>query len=390
MMHLNREEEKILNGEMGEAKRKAMEIIVKLGDFFGAERTIEIDNAHISGISYKNIGDPGIDFLKKFSEERVMVKTTINPIGFDLDFPEFFSTDNSFISKQMEIVNIFKKMGVSPSLTCTPYYIDEIRGKQHIAWAESSAIVYANSIIGAMTNRESGISALASAITGKSAYYGLHLREGRMATHRVILDFKPSHFEHSVIGLYIGLNIKNGIPYIKGVSGNLDALKSLGASMNSTGSIPMFHAEGITPEWREAGEGGEIIHIGREDIHALRESYSIDTDPDAVMIGCPHLSVDELLAIAEYLKNRRVKDKKRLLLFTSRHIRNKIPSVISEIEKRGAKVFSDTCMVVSPLSSDYVSVGLSSGKATFYLGREKIKVVFADMETLMGMVTYED
>ncbi|MEM3540357.1 MAG: aconitase X, partial [Thermoplasmata archaeon] len=90
-MFLTKEEEKMLNGEMGEAKRKAMEIIVKLGDFFGAENTIDVENVHISGISYKNLGDPGLDFLKKFKNEKVKVKTTLNPIGFDLDFPDFFT-----------------------------------------------------------------------------------------------------------------------------------------------------------------------------------------------------------------------------------------------------------------------------------------------------------
>ncbi|MEM3220405.1 MAG: aconitase X, partial [Thermoplasmata archaeon] len=161
-MFLTKEEEKMLNGEMGEAKRKAMEIIVKLGDFFGAENTIDVENVHISGISYKNLGDPGLDFLKKFKNEKVKVKTTLNPIGFDLDFPDFFTNDSNFIKKQIEIINIFHSMGANNTLTCTPYYIENIWEKEHLAWAESSAIVYANSIIGARTNRESGISALAS------------------------------------------------------------------------------------------------------------------------------------------------------------------------------------------------------------------------------------
>lgn len=389
-MYLEKDEERMLNGEMGEAKAKAMEIIVKLGDFYGAERTIKIENAHISGISYKNIGDPGIDFLKKFSMEKVMVKTTINPIGFDMDFPEFFSGNREFITKQLEIVRIFDGMGVSPSLTCTPYYLSEIKKNEHLAWAESSAIVYANSIIGAMTNRESGISSLASAITGRAALYGLHTQEGRKATHTVKLDFKPEFFDYSLIGLFLGINIGKGIPYISGLELLPDALKSMGAAMNSTGSIPMFHAEGITPEWKASGPGDEIISIGKKDLQEMREKFSVDDEPDAVMIGCPHLSEGEIVAISDYMKKRRVKKEKSLLLFTSRQVKVRRAEFVSYIESKGARVFSDTCMVVSPLTSGYRTVGLSSGKAAYYVGKEKIGVFFSDIRTLLEMVTYED
>jgi hypothetical protein len=388
-MYLDNEEERILNGEEGEAKKIAMEIILRLGDFYGAEKTVKINNAHISGISYKNIGDAGIDFLEKFVNEKVAVKTTINPIGFDLDFPEFFTDDDDFLKKQMKIVDIFHRIGVIPSLTCTPYYIVDIKSGEHISWAESSAIVYANSIIGARTNRESGISALASAIIGRSAYYGLHTDEGRKATHKVILDFSPEFFDYAVLGLFIGLNIRNGIPYIVGLKNDLDALKSLGASMNSTGSIPMFHAEGITPEWKIADNAEEIIHVDKDDLRATKEKFSVDIEPESVMIGCPHLSEGELYAIEAYLRNRKLREGKNLFLFTSRHLKNKLMNVVSKIEKSGAKVFSDTCMVVSPISNRYKILGLSSGKATYYIGREKIKVFFSDMETVLGMVTYE-
>ena len=388
-MFLTKEEEKMLNGEMGEAKRKAMEIIVKLGDFFGAENTIDVENVHISGISYKNLGDPGLDFLKKFKNEKVKLNTTLNPIGFDLDFPDFFTNDSNFIKKQIEIINIFHSMGANNTLTCTPYYIENIWEKEHLAWAESSAIVYANSIIGARTNRESGISALASSITGKSANYGLHLDEGRKSTHTIFVDFSPSFFDYSLIGFLIGKTIKNGIPYIIGLKNDLDALKSLGASMNSTGSIPMFHAENITPEWKYAGKGDEKIRIDKKDIDDIRMKISVDIEPDAVLIGCPHLSEGEISAIAAYLKKRFVKKNKNLLLFTSKFVKEKMQDEIKIIEKSGAKVFSDTCMVVSPISHSFNTIGLSSGKATYYLGKEKLKIFYSDIQTLLEMITYE-
>ncbi len=390
MMFLTKLEEKMLNGEMGEAKEKAMQIIIKIGEFFGAEKTIEIKNVHISGISYKNIGDPGIDFLKKFMDEKVVIETTLNPIGFDLEYPHLFTEDKNFVEKQLQIIKIFQGMGAKQSLTCTPYYIENIGMGDHIAWAESSAIVYANSIIGARTNRESGISALASSITGRSAFYGLHTDEGRKSDFLVKLDFKPEFFDYSLIGLFIGLTIKNGIPYFVGLENDLDALKSLGASMNSTGSIPMFHAEGITPEWKNAGNGNEKIIIGKEDIKNLREKISVNIDPEAVLIGCPHLSEREISAIASFLKNRTVKKGKKLILFTSRFLKEKMKDEVRIIEKSGAKVFSDTCMVVSPLTLSLGTIGLSSGKATYYLGKEKIKIFYTDTKLMLEMVTNEN
>ncbi len=385
-MYLTNEEEKMLNGEYGEALSTAMNLIVKLGEFYNAEKTVEISSSQISGISYKNIGDFGIDFLKKFENARVKVQTFINPIGFDLDSPEYFTDDEKFILKQKEIIDIYKKIGVKPTLTCTPYYIYKPSMGEHLAWAESSAIVYANSILGARTNRESGISALASALTGRVAYYGMHTDEGRKPTIKIKFDFRPEFSDYSTIGLYIGKTIENGIPYFTDIENDPDYLKILGASMNATGSIPMFHAENITPEWKIYNkEKIEKMVIEKKEIENFSENINCKKEPDVVFVGCPHLSDMEINEIAKLLKNRRVKKGKELMLFTSRTVKNNNIDTVREIEKSGAKVFSDTCMVVSPIYKNFAVIGLNSGKATFYLGKEK-KTVLMDLKNLLEMV----
>ncbi len=385
-MYLSSEEERMLQGEYGEEVSLAMNLIVKLGDFYNAEKTVNITSSQISGISYKNIGDFGIDFLKKFENTKVKVKTFINPIGFDLEHPEYFTDDKDFIEKQKEIIEIYKKIGVTPTLTCTPYYIYRPSWGEHIAWAESSAIVFANSLLGARTNRESGISALASAITGRVAFYGMHTDEGRKPTLKIKFEFKPEFSDYSTMGLYIGKTVANGIPYFLDLDNDQDYLKILGAAMNATGSIPMFHAENITPEWKNYDTKDlEKISIEKKDIQDFREKINCKKDVDVVFLGCPHLSDKELIEIAKLLRNRKVKSGKKLMLFTSRAVKNSNIDTVREIEKSGANVFSDTCMVVSPIYKDFTVIGLNSGKATFYLGKER-KTVLMDLKNLLEMV----
>lgn len=389
-MEITKEEERMLDGEFGEGTKIAMELILKLGEYYGAKNTVKIGSVQISGISYKNLGEYGIDLLERFRGSSVKVPSYLNPIGFDLDEPEFFTNDSSFIKGQLKILEIFKSIGAHLSLTCTPYYILNPKMGEHIAWAESSAIVYANSVLGARTNRESGISALAAALTGRAANYGLHQDEGRRATIIVDFDFNLNFFDHAIAGLFLGSKIGKGIPYFKGISNNLDALKALGAALNSSGSIPMFHAENITPEFKDAVSVDlEKITISRKDLENFRLSLSTDIDPDVVMIGCPHLSTEELKNIAFFLKKRKVRQGKSLILFTSRKVKEEAINYIVEIERSGARVFTDTCMVVSPLQEKYSVVGLNSGKATYYVGKER-KVFFTDMVTLMELVTDEN
>ncbi len=182
-MYLTKEEERIYEGEYGWANQICMKILVRLGELFNASRLILVSSAHVSGVSYKTLGDAPAEFLKALSDAEVKVKTkaTLNPQSVDQEYLCKKLPEN-LCKKQREILGYFEKMGFENSLTCTPYYLETPRKNSHLAWAESSAVVYANSVIGAWTNREGGPSALAAAIIGKTPDYGVHQSENRQPT----------------------------------------------------------------------------------------------------------------------------------------------------------------------------------------------------------------
>ncbi len=381
-MHLTREEEKALEGEFGPAVKKAHEILVALGDMFGAERLIPISGAHISGLSYRTLGDHGVHFIRTMSGARFRVPTTINPVGFDVCRWREMSISEEFHERQMEVLDVFRQMGAEPVCTCTPYHIHPPRRGEHLAYAESSAVVYANSVLGAMTNREGGPSALAAAIAGKTPLYGMHIPENRKARCRVEVLFRPDHARCSALGLYLGATLGDAIPLITfPEKPDETCLKLMGAAMAASGSIPMFHVEGMTPEWKEAGEGEERLVVGIEDVKWYSESR-LPPEVDAVVIGCPHLSPGELVALNDILP-RRVR--LPLFVFASRWALEGAGDAVREMEMKGAKVYADTCMVVSPFLSGYRRILTNSGKAFNYLKMRKFgghEVWIADTETI--------
>ncbi|HPP45186.1 MAG TPA: aconitase X, partial [Methanomassiliicoccaceae archaeon] len=157
-MHLDRDEEAILAGEKGEGGRRAMELLVALGDIYGAERLVPIASAHLSGVSYKTIGEGGIGLLEEMAADaRVCVPTTLNPAGMDRERWKEMGISPRFADRQEHIIRCYEKLGVISDCSCTPYLGTNMpRRGQHIAWAESNALSFANSVIGARTNREGG------------------------------------------------------------------------------------------------------------------------------------------------------------------------------------------------------------------------------------------
>ncbi len=363
-MNLSKDEEKLLESD-NPTIAKCMEILVALGEIFGAERLIPIKSAHISGISYKNIGEEGLEWLKSL-KARVRVRTTLNPAGMDLERWKDMGLNDRFVKKQIEVIKALESIGAELTLTCTPYYIHKPSLGDHLAWAESSAVVYANSVIGARTNRESGISALASAIIGKTPYYGLHVKENRAPT---ILVKVKGDLNPSIVGYKIGSEIDE-IPIFDFERRLSDVeLKQLGASLASTGNIAMFHVIDQTPEWREFDIPNEKMEVDRVEIKD-------DCEPDLIALGCPHLSEEEIREIARIIE-RYGKPKKPVWLFTSRHVYNKLRHVIEKLESKGIKVFRDTCMVVSPATERFECVMVNSGKALTYLPKlRRVKAIF--------------
>ncbi|NIU39648.1 DUF521 domain-containing protein, partial [Candidatus Bathyarchaeota archaeon] len=279
-MHLTKDEEQMLDGEQGYAIQKSMEILVALGRIYRAEKLIRVGSVQVAGVSYHNLGDAGLEFLNKLAKDgKVKVLTTLNPAGMDLEDWRKLGISEEFAEKQNLVIEAFRKMGIVISCTCTPYLIGNLPTYgEHIAWSESSAVTFANSIIGARTNREGGPSALAAAFVGKTPYYGLHLEENRVPDTHVDVKAKLKTLsDYGALGYSIGKKVQNKIPYITGIEdADLDKLKTFCASVVTYGAKPLFYMKGITPGSEKQRLPKESIIIQDTDIQEAYESINDD------------------------------------------------------------------------------------------------------------------
>jgi len=386
-MYLSREEESIYRGKRGESLRRAMEILVALGDIYDAKRLVPVKSVQIAGVSFKNIGDAGLEWISDL-RGRAVVPSILNPAGMDLCRWKEMGISEDFARKQEETVEAYRRLGVSVDCTCTPYQIyDRLATKgDHLAWSESSAVAYANSVIGAKTNREGGPSALAAALIGKTPCYGYHLDENRRPTHSIAVEADLKGSDYGALGFFVGRIVKDGIPRFKLSSRpSPDELKSLGAAMAASGSVALYYVEDVTPGPPPGSNPDEKVSLGRKDLDEVYEKYP-GVDAEIVAIGCPHCSKDELEKIARLLEGR--KTKKELWICTARKIAEAYPDLVARIEMSGAKVLCDTCMVVSPASERYRKMMVNSGKALVYLpGLCGVKAGFGSTEECIDVAT---
>ncbi len=388
-MQLSKEEQGMLDGAMGDAARESMEILVALGKIYGAQKMIPVTSAQVAGVSYKTIGQAGLEYLADLAAKgaKTRIPTFLNPAGMDREQWKEMRIPADFAEKQIEVLDAFAKMGIMKTCTCAPYLIG-IRPKkgEHVAWAESSAIAFANSILGARTNREGGPSALAAAICGVTPYYGLHLDENRVAG--MVVDVKcelKSTADFGALGSAVGKLAKTKYPAFKGIkSATEDQLKVLGASMAATGSVPLFFIEKMTPEWNVASDA-ERISIGAEELKAERRKIDTGLKPDLVTIGCPHASLKEIKEVAELVAKKTPTCE--FWVCTARKTKEEADRLGygKTISAAGGRIVADTCMVVCPLESmGYAVTGANSGKAAAYLPNLcKQKVAFGDLEDIL-------
>ncbi|MBN2065392.1 MAG: aconitase X catalytic domain-containing protein [Candidatus Thermoplasmatota archaeon] len=390
-MYLTKQEECILNGEHGEVMERMFRLLVRLGDIYGADAMISVGSVQVAGVSYKSIGGPGMEFLEDMASKgaKVKVLTYLNPAGMDLENWREYGFPKDFAKNQLRIMDAFKRMGIVVTATCTPYLAGNLpRFREHIAWSESSAVSFSNSVIGARTNREGGPSALAAAICGVTPNYGLHLWENRQPTIKVTVDADLTfNADFGALGYYVGKQVKNKIPYFTGIKdANTDHLKALGAAMAASGAVALYHVEGLTPEADLVEKKNlETISVTQKDITETYKTLNTGKKPDIVIFGCPHASLREISALAEKLEGKRLK--KPVWICTSRMIKEASERMgYNEIiTKAGGSVIADTCMVVSPIEDmGYKTTGVNSGKAANYLpGFCKQDVCFATIDDLV-------
>ncbi len=376
-MHLTRAEERTLRGEEGLSRQKAMELLVALGDIYGAERLVTVASAQVSGASFKTIGDAGITWLEEMAAGgTTSVPAMVNPLGMDLRRWRSMGIPQRFHEKQVRIVKAYQAMGLLPVYSCTPYLAGHRpRRGQHVAWAESSATVFANSVLSARTNREGGPSALAAAIVGKTAEYGLHLDENRVPQVLVELKSIPRELI-PVAGYLVGKAAGNRIPMVTGLDMTLDEHKSFGAAIAARGAVSMYsYSDKNTKANRKSTMASydEKICLDASDVKRCAEDLKGDDDWDLVAVGCPHCSVPELRTLASKLKGKRPKKGCDVWFCTSRKACAACPEAVSVLRRFG-KVLCDTCMVVAPIEELYSKTATNSGKAMVYLptlGRQK-------------------
>jgi predicted aconitase len=402
-MELTLEEQSMLAGDCGRAVQTAMRILTALGRIYHAARMIPVRSAQIAGVSYDNLGEAGLAWLSEMADGggRICVPTTLNPAGMDLENWRALGIPADFAEKQFRVIDAFNRMGVTPTCTCTPYLAgNEPSVGESIAWAESSAVCYANSVIGARTNREGGPSALAAALTGRTAEYGMHLSENRRPGITVEVQAHPSGTaDFGALGKAIGEWVealgRKPIPWITGMhSASIEELKSFCASLATYGGLAMFHMQGITPEAGDYPPPADQTTVTEDDLQAARRSLTdAADDADFVSLGCPHLTLEEVARIAKLLRGKRVT--KEFWITTSRAVKvvSDRQGYTESIEVSGAKFAVDTCCVVAPIRGRFRILATDSAKACYYArAKNQFQTQLMDFDRVVesSMVRPED
>lgn len=307
-MYLSDEEKAILGGEEGMAKKKALETLIRYGEAFGAERLIKAKRGHVVMPTAASFLPCYLEILQQMVKEGLefQVPTSINPRTFEKDRPGLVA--KLIYNRQEEFEKVINRLGIIPCYTCAPYLKDNIpKSGEVLAWAESSAVVYANSVIGARTNRNSSVVEICSAILGKTPEYGLLLDENRKADYLIEVETEVKSF--SLLGFLVGQKVGEKVPYYAGIPQNISAgdLKDLGAASAASGAVGLFHVEGVTPEAKEKGrkllkENHEVLRITEADLEATKVKLSMEGRPDLIIIGCPHLALEQLFLWAERIE----------------------------------------------------------------------------------------
>ena len=394
-MHLTDHEQALLTGAAGPAAQKALQILETLGRIYGAERMLPVSSVQISGVSYANLGEAGLEWLAEMAAGGGQARafTTLNPAGMDVENYPALGIPEDFAENQRRVLKAFETMGVVTTCSCTPYLVGNLpRFGEHIAWSESSAVCYANSVLGARTNREGGPSALAAALTGRTPAYGLHLDENRRPTLGVqikaAVNTNPDFGAlGKAIGEQIGTRTGNRVPYLHGLAeASLEQLKVFCASIATYGGVALFHIPGITPEADRHAPPEEMLTITRSDLDRAREELS-NASPEEVdfySLGCPHLSLREIQHIAQLLDGKQVH--KEFWITTSRPVKGMADRMgyTDVIEKAGARFAADTCCVVAPIKGRFHALATDSAKACYYAAaRNGFKTRLLDFDDLI-------
>ncbi|KSW11711.1 hypothetical protein CF15_02525 [Pyrodictium occultum] len=386
-MYLTREEERILKGEEGPARQLAMKLLVRIGEALGAERLIRISHAHVSGVSYSNIGDPGLEFIEGLaSGGRVAVYSTFNPAGAPLGMDPPYPVPREHVEKQARIVKALLRMGFEPSGTCIPYALRRPRPGEHLAWGESSAVAVANTLYGARTNREGGPVALAAALVGRTYLWGLHLEENRRPTITVRVETLPrGEVEAGLLGYMIGKLFSGELPYLDAGRLTKRQVIAMCAAAAASGSTAMCVVRHVSPEDQGPPGGVERAALGPDDLREAREeveSASLD-EAELFFTGCPHHPEHVVNRVLELMEAHGVSRLRRpVWIAVPGRASRPLATLAGELARRNIRILPGTCLVVSTLGrSGLKAIATDSVKSAFYLPRRHgVRVALASLE----------
>jgi hypothetical protein len=362
-LELTKEEDAALKGDYGETLSLAYRVLVAIGEATNATRLLPIEWTHLSGVNYNTIGDAGEEFLANLSiDSKFKVKTTVNPMGFDPDTVSEFDLSENFIKKQNSIKNSYEKMGAVQSFSCIPYEIFQLpKGGTQVAFAESNAAIYANSLANLKTNKEGAFSALASALTGKSPFSDLRNDDSRNPNLTIRLKTQPKdELTFGMLGYFAG-KVAGSSVAISGVKQpDRRSCKSLCAGMGTSGTCGMF----------TFGEAkGESIDFGKEEAQKIHDELNTTDSGDIITLGSPQLGLDELSDLSKMLKGKIFK--KRCMIFCPRIVQEQAQrsGYTKEIEHAGGELLSDCCICLTPLIDKKKVDGVitNSVKGAYYL-----------------------
>jgi predicted aconitase len=404
-MELTREEHATLSPEAPPGVRMAMRIVVEAARLLGARRLVPVTSAHVDGCLYH--GDAGVRFAERLAalEARVAVPTTLNVGALDLLHPEVIRAPASRQRMARRQMDAYAHLGCRPTWTCAPYQAGHRPALgQHVAWGESNAVAFVNSVLGARTNRLGDFLDVCCAITGRAPCYGLHLDESRQATVHVDLADLPAALREAevlypVLGAWLGSAIGSEVAAITGIDTHPgeDALKALGAGAASGGGVALFHVVGLTPEARTLAEacGGRaprrVLRPGLAEMTAARDGLSTcaATRIDCVAVGSPHFSLEECRRLASLLPARPFAVP--FYVCTRRDVLARLEGegLLERLEAAGVRLVVDTCVVVTPILEAKAGVMMtSSAKFAHYgPGNTGHETVFGSLEDCVTSAT---
>lgn len=358
-LQLQPDEQRMLAGDAGAGAALAMRLVVVAAEALGAPLLLPIVGAHVDSCLYH--GEASSDFVDRLVDggARVSVPTTLNVGALDLVHPELWRGDATTAARGRLLMERYRQLGCRPTYTCAPYQLPWARpafGEQ-VAWAESNAIVFCNSVLGARTNRYGDFLDAACAVTGRVPDAGLH-RDGPRRPRMVLRladDIPRDTMLPHLLGIALGRRAGSTVAVIEGLPPDAgeDALKAIGAAAAASGSVALFHAAGITPEapTLEAALGGSeadaVEMVTRSELRSIRDELSAATDEPlrAVAIGTPHASMAELRAVDRLLGGRR--PAVELVLSTARDVLAADPALAARLGASGVTLLVDTCSYVS-------------------------------------------